>query len=160
MGYDQHYNGSDSGSVAALDWVTQGVEDTLKEVPSSQVILGMPFYTRVWELKPKEGSESAEVTDENSESELYDVSSKTYTMTNAANLVSSFQAKTTWDETCGQNFASWEDNGVIYKVWLEDSKSFEARLPLLDKYSLAGASYWKLGLENKSIWDTIIKYIN
>ena len=160
MGYDQHYNGSDSGSVAALDWVTQGVEDTLKEVPSSQVILGMPFYTRVWELKPKEGSESAEVTDENSESELYNVSSKTYTMTNAANLVSSFQAKTTWDETCGQNFASWEDNGVIYKVWLEDSKSFEARLPLLDKYSLAGASYWKLGLENKSIWDTIIKYIN
>lgn len=44
MGYDEHYAGSsEAGSVASLSWVTQGVSDTLKEVPADQVILGMPF---------------------------------------------------------------------------------------------------------------------
>ena len=56
MGYDEHYAGSpEAGSVASLSWVTQGVSDTLKEVPADQVILGMPFYTRVWEI-PSESS--------------------------------------------------------------------------------------------------------
>ena len=34
MGYDEHYVGSDAGSVASLPWVEQGVEDTLAEVPA------------------------------------------------------------------------------------------------------------------------------
>jgi len=33
MGYDEHYAGSDAGSVSSLSWVKQGVSDTLKEVP-------------------------------------------------------------------------------------------------------------------------------
>lgn len=32
MGYDEHYVGSDAGSVASLPWVEQGVKDTLSEV--------------------------------------------------------------------------------------------------------------------------------
>ena len=30
----------------------------------------------------------------------------------------------------------------------------------MDTYGLAGSSFWKLGMEDSSIWDTIIKYIN
>lgn len=58
MGYDEHYAGSsEAGSVASLSWVTQGVSDTLKEVPADQVILGMPFYTRVWEISSDNSSD-------------------------------------------------------------------------------------------------------
>lgn len=160
MGYDQHYSGSDSGSVAAFDWVSKGVEDTLSEVPASQVILGMPFYTRVWALTPKEDVDSIEVTEDGAESDAYNVSSQVYSMTNAANLVASYEGDKYWDETAKQNFATWENDGTTYKVWLEDADSFEARLALVGEHSLAGASYWKLGLEAGSIWDTIIKYIN
>ncbi len=33
-------------------------------------------------------------------------------------------------------------------------------LKVLQENQLAGGSFWKLGLELPSIWDTIIKYIN
>ena len=48
MGYDEHYVGSDAGSVASLPWVEQGVKDTLAEVPAKRTILAIPFYTRLW----------------------------------------------------------------------------------------------------------------
>lgn len=55
MAYDEHYNGSEeAGSVASLSFVTQAVADTLEEVPAEQVILGIPFYTRLWKLTPNE----------------------------------------------------------------------------------------------------------
>ncbi len=36
----------------------------------------------------------------------------------------------------------------------------EEKLKVLQENQLAGGSFWKLGLELPSIWDTIIKYIN
>lgn len=34
MGYDEHYAGGDeAGSVASIDFVTDGIDGTLKEVP-------------------------------------------------------------------------------------------------------------------------------
>lgn len=49
MAYDEHYAGSEeAGSVASIGFVKEGVANTLKEVPADQLILGMPFYARVW----------------------------------------------------------------------------------------------------------------
>jgi spore germination protein YaaH len=81
-------------------------------------------------------------------------------MTSAANLVSSNNAEKVWLDDCGQFYAEFESDGSTYMVWLEDSSSAEERLRLLDTYSLAGASFWKLGFESSDIWDTVIKYIN
>lgn len=159
MGYDEHYAGSDEGSVASLSWVRQGVEDTLKEVPANQVILGMPFYTRVWSLTPEDnGTEDTEA--EADADTLYEVSSQVYGMRAASNLLNANGATKSWMEDCGQNYAEFKNGDVIYKVWLEDTSSAEARLQLMDEKELAGASFWKLGLETSDIWDTIIKYIN
>ena len=36
MGYDEHYVGSDAGSVASLPWVEQGVQDTIAEAPAAK----------------------------------------------------------------------------------------------------------------------------
>lgn len=157
MGYDEHYAGSkEEGSVASLSWVKQGVTDTLAEVPSDQVILGMPFYTRVWALTPQ-GDTTNE--DESADTD-YDVSSQIYGMRAAETLIASNNATKTWLSDCGQNYAEFKNGNVIYKVWLEDSASAEERLKLVDENKLAGASFWKLGFETSSIWDTIIKYIN
>jgi spore germination protein YaaH len=150
MGYDEHYYGSDAGSVASLSWVTEGVTNTLLEVPADQVILGMPFYTRVWCLTPR--------SDESDTEMLYDVTSEAYGMSAAAKLVTSNNAEKQWLEDCGQYFVEYEKGGLLYRIWLEDSASAEKRLQLLDEYGLAGASFWKLGLETSDIWDTIETY--
>ena len=49
MGYDEHYVGSDAGSVASLPWVEQGVQDTIAEVTRRRELsLLFRFYTRLW----------------------------------------------------------------------------------------------------------------
>ncbi|HML39002.1 MAG TPA: glycosyl hydrolase family 18 protein, partial [Bacillota bacterium] len=49
MTYDEHYGGSpDAGSVASLPWVEEAIKATLKEVPPSKLLLGVPLYTRIW----------------------------------------------------------------------------------------------------------------
>lgn len=157
MGYDEHYAGSEEeGSVASLSWVKQGVDDTLAEVPANQVILGMPFYTRVWSLTPQ-GDGNSE--DDGSEI-IYDIGSQIYGMRAAEMLLASNNATKTWLEDCGQNYAEFKNGNVLYKVWLEDAASAEQRLKLIDENKLAGASFWKLGFETSDVWDTIIKYIN
>lgn len=152
MGYDEHYSGSEeAGSVASLNWVKEGVANTLKEVPADQLILGMPFYTRIWSLTPKD-KEAAETS--------YDLSSKIYGMKAAADVLTTNGATKTWLEDCGQNYAEFQEDGVTYKVWLEDAQSAEARLKVMEENNLAGASFWKLGIETSDVWDTIIKYIH
>ena len=42
----------EAGSVASIGFVNRGVADTLQSVPADQLILGMPFYTRVWSETP------------------------------------------------------------------------------------------------------------
>ena len=49
MGYDEHYVGSDPGSVASLSFEKEGIESTIAEgVPADKIISGVPFYTRLW----------------------------------------------------------------------------------------------------------------
>ena len=154
MGYDEHYAGTDAGSVASLSWVSQGVSDTLKEVPANQLILGMPFYTRVWESPA--GTDNQDASDDTGSSK---VSSKIYGMKAASDLLNTYGAANEWKADCGQNYAEFKDDSNTYQVWLEDSSSMEARLKLMQENKLAGAAFWKLGFETSDIWDTIIKYM-
>ena len=43
---------------------------------------------------------------------------------------------------------------------IENETSLEEKLKVMKQNHLAGAAYWKLGLERPSAWDTIIKYVN
>ena len=157
MGYDEHYAGGDAGSVSSIGWVKQGVADTLTEVPADQIILGMPFYTRVWQLTPKDTS-SKDSSDSNDSS--YDVSSKIYGMRAADALLTENDVPKTWDQESGQNYAEFTSGDSTFKVWLEDANSAEERLKIVKDNKLAGASFWKLGFETSDIWNTIIKYTN
>lgn len=143
MGYDEHYVGSDAGSVASLPWVEQGVKDTLAEVPAKRTILAIPFYTRLW--KTTDGGA---------------LTSEAIGMDQAQQAISDNGAETYWDKATSQNYGTYEGDGATYQIWLEDSKSISEKVKLIPKYKLAGVAEWKLGFENSGIWSVITENLS
>ena len=64
-----------------------------------------------------------------------------------------------WDDSTGTNYAEYTRDGVVYKMWLEDQKSLEEKMKTVSDSKTAGYAFWKLGLEDSSVWDMIIKYM-
>ncbi|MBR4025982.1 MAG: SH3 domain-containing protein [Lachnospiraceae bacterium] len=153
MAYDEHYGQqSGEGSVASLSWTKEAVDNLLAEnVPADQIIFGIPFYTKLWKLTPT----TEEATENN-----YMIAFENLGMNTAKEWMTNNIDEWTWLEDCGQYYGQTVQNGITYKMWLEDTSSLEQRLQLMKEYSLAGAGFWKLGLESKNAWDTIIKFIN
>ncbi|MDE6830478.1 MAG: SH3 domain-containing protein, partial [Lachnospiraceae bacterium] len=173
MGYDEHYAGSPvAGPVSSYNFVKEGIEETIKQVPASKVISGIPFFTRLWEERPKtaeelaaeSGSEDGENKDEAAGSEGADssisVSSEAYDMETAKNKITEAGVELTWDEDAQQNYATWTVGDATYKMWLEDEQSIEPKLKLMKEHKLAGTAAWALGQERAEVWTLIQKYTN
>ena len=143
MGYDEHFAGSEeAGSVASIDFVREGITETLKEVPKEKVINGLPFFTRLW-IESSSG-----------------LTSQAIGMQEAETAVANAGVTASWDEETQQNYAEWTADGNTYKIWLEDEQSLEAKLKVMQEYDLAGAAAWKLGFEKSGIWELISSYVN
>lgn len=150
MTYDEYWASSPvAGSVASLPWVEKGLQGVLEEVPNDKLILGVPFYTRLWkEVKQPDGSVK--------------VSSKAYSMSKAQAWMDERKLKAEPDQQTGQLYVSYTDpkDGATYKMWLEESGSMQKRIELVKKYDLAGVGAWRRGFETDDIWTTIDKGLN
>lgn len=142
MGYDEHYVGSEAGSVASLPWVEQGIQGTLAEVPAERVINAVPFYTRLWRTTGG------------------NVTSEAIGMDQAQQVISENNVETYWDKTTSQNYGKYDIDNSTYQIWIEDSQSIAEKVKLVSKYNLAGVSAWKLGFENSGIWQVISDNLN
>lgn len=139
MAYDQYgVSATKAGTTAGHNWVEANVKKFLgqEEVKAEKLILGIPFYTRVW--KEINGN----------------VISSVVNIGNVNNLIPSNATKT-WDEDLQQYYVEYKKGGATYKIWVEDEKSIEAKLDLVSKYNLGGAAYWEYDRATNSIWNLI-----
>ena len=144
MGYDEHHsNDTEAGSVASLEFVRNGILDTLKEVPAEKTINAVPFYTRVW-IEPFGGG---------------NLTSEVLGMDGASNYIAEKGMDVYWDETAGQNIAILEGDDGMYTIWVEDEQSMAEKMKLVQENQLAGVAEWKLGFERSSIWPVISQYL-
>jgi spore germination protein YaaH len=142
MAYDEHTSGSEeAGSVSSVGFVENGIKDTLEEVPAEQVILGLPFYARVWAVSGDT------------------ISSSAYGMKELSDYLDANGASKVWSETDGQYYAEFVKGDTTYQCWVEDAASLSRKLELMQDNNLAGAAFWKLGFETNEIWTTIDNYL-
>lgn len=142
MGYDEHYQGSEIGSVSTVSWMDSGIENTIKAVgDAKRVINAIPFYTRVW--KTTDGT----------------VESEAVTMKVQNDFIERNNLEPTWDNDTNQYYAEATISGTFYQVWLENADSVEVRLNVMKKYDLGGVASWCLGQETPDIWDVIASYM-
>ncbi|MCR4907240.1 MAG: SH3 domain-containing protein [Lachnospiraceae bacterium] len=138
MSYDE--NISEIGPNASIDFVEEGITATIQDVPKEHVINALPFYTRIWQQKGAETMNTAAGMNE------------------ARNFVSERGGSFTWSDANGCNYAEFESGGAKYYVWLEDDASLETKLKVMDVQGIAGAGFWKLGMEDSGAWDVISRY--
>jgi len=124
------------GSVASLAWVEEGIQLLMKDVPSSKIILAVPFYTREWvtNLKTKEATR-------------YD-----RTMLEAEAILKSRGLDKKWDDEAKQNYVEFVEQDEKHQIWMEDEKSMQERLKIVTKYNLRGTAAWLIGQETPEIW--------
>ncbi len=137
MTYDQYGASSKSaGPNASLEWVDTNVKKIVERdnVESDKVLLGIPFYSRLWKAN---GSK---------------VTSSTLNMSGAKAYLSK-SPKPTWLEEAGQYF--YETSSGNTMLWIEENESISEKLKLIDEYNLGGTAYWMLGYETPDIWKTI-----
>lgn len=150
MTYDEHWRSSPiSGSVASIGWVERGIKGILEEVPAEKLLLGVPFYTRLWIETPSQ-----------KEPNKMDVRSKAISMETAMDILRRNNGIKIWDEEAGQYYTAYIADNKLYKIWFEDSRSIKLKTDLVKKYNLAGVASWRRGFETEDIWPTINNNIN
>ncbi len=142
MGYDQRGAwSSEAGSIAEVSWVEKNINSLINDskIDSSKIILGIPFYTRLWMVKAGDSN----------------ISTKIYTMKDCQNFIKNNDITTVWDEDAGQNYAEYTSGNITYKLWLEDVDSVKRRTEIVNKYNLAGITGWRKGFETSDIFEVI-----
>ena len=142
MGYDQNGPSStEAGTVAGANWVELNIKKFLGQegVESNKLILGIPFYTRLW--KEDDGTLTSSV-----------VNMRSVTIPEGVGK--------TWDEETKQFYIEYEKNGATYKMWIEDEESIKAKLDLVNQYDLAGAGFWSKDRELNTVWSIINEKLN
>lgn len=139
MAYDQHWASSPvAGSVAQITWVENNLNKMLELVPKEKLVLGLPFYTRVWKDEPGKKLKSSAIS-----------------MDTAKKLIKDNNLKVSWDEPSGQFYTEYTKDGINNKMWLEDENSINLKSSLVQKYQLAGAASWSKGREIPEIWSVL-----
>ena len=133
MAYDETWaKSTTAGPVASYPWVRSHTERMLSEVPSQKLILGVPFYMRLWH-------------DRNGYAK-----SETLAMKNTSNYFSNYRDKMTWDDRLKLYYLSIPTASGSDRIWFEDNTSLGLKLDLVKELHLGGFAAWRKGFEDTS----------
>ena len=147
MGYDEHYAGSDAGSVASLSWFKHAVDISLKKCGPEQIIMGIPFYTRLWKEAPDGDTVKAYVI-------------KTMNMKEQDDYIASSGLEGKWLEKEGQYYYEYEVEDGRFRLWAEDKKSLALKAMVIGEKDLGGTAAWMLGGDPEGTWMIVKAAVN
>jgi spore germination protein YaaH len=141
MTYEQHTHRTTPGPVAGIPWMEKALVFVLRDVPPEKISLGIPFFSNYWHPYAR-GDETH-------------VWGRGLDYAEAHGLAERHHAKVTWDDEEKVTIVRYNNDDLYEYIYLEDAKSFKAKLDLLHKYKLRGISVWRLGHEDPEVWNVL-----
>lgn len=125
MTYEWGYTYSMPMSVQPIEEVRKVLSYAITEIPSGKILMGMPNYGYDWTLPYTRGTAARSIG-----------------FAAATELANSRNAEILFDEKTQTPYFYYTENGTRHVVWFDDPRSIDAKLRLVDEFSLAGASWW------------------
>lgn len=144
MSYAQHTRRTPPGPQAGLPWMREVVDYFLKFMGPEKLSLGIPLWGEHWFTRY-----------DNSIPERARSWSETVSWTWGSGLAQRNGARLEWDSVQAVTWGSYENGGTFEWLFLEDVRSFQAKLTLAKEKKLRGFSAWVLGPEDQRIWDAL-----
>lgn len=128
MTYEWGYVYGEPMAISPLREVEFVISYAVTRIPSNKILMGMPNYAYDWMIPYTPGT-----------------SATTITNTRALEIALERGATIQFDPSAQAPFFNYtDDSGKNHVVWFDDARSINARLDLVNKYNLAGVSYWTI----------------
>ncbi|MFC4210002.1 glycosyltransferase [Pedobacter lithocola] len=135
MAYDQHTEGSNAGDVSHQEWVEEKLDDICSKMDANKVILALACYGYDWPEK----SVGTPITYETAITTAVNYKSRINYDSGSANL----------------NFSYKDGSGINHKVYFTDAATNFNLIRKADDWDIAGIALWRLGSEDKRLWQFI-----
>lgn len=141
MGYDQHWSTDPvPGPVTSLSWLKENLQEYIRTgIPPEKLILGLPAYTRVWEL----------------DQQGHVVKNPAMPVQSIENALEQNHRTLTWNPRLGEYYTAYTVDNIQYKIWLPTEKSYVLYLGLVSQFHLAGTAVWNLNQIQSDYWNKI-----
>lgn len=146
MAYPEH-DGSHPGPLASYPWVKQVVEHVLLYVPPDKLSLGLPTYQTDWGKRRVKVSIIRRVG-----RRIRRIVRWVLRMESHNGPADHGDYTLHWDPVLKSSYRLYWRRHQRHVVWIEDERSFAAKLQLVSAYHLRGFSVWRIGLEDPHIW--------
>jgi spore germination protein YaaH/peptidoglycan/xylan/chitin deacetylase (PgdA/CDA1 family) len=144
MAYDQHSEEDAPGPVAALDWSTKVLVDSIKVIPRSKLVLGIGAFGYDWTVGKRQAQ------DINYQQAM--LLARDYGPNDGSGRAIRFDA-----DSLNPRLEYFDEQGKNHKVWFLDGVTAFNQWSLAQKAGIRGAAVWMLGSEDPSIWSVLGK---
>jgi cellulose synthase/poly-beta-1,6-N-acetylglucosamine synthase-like glycosyltransferase/spore germination protein YaaH/peptidoglycan/xylan/chitin deacetylase (PgdA/CDA1 family) len=137
MNYDQHWQTSPPGPIAAHDWFVENLRQVMEVVPAQKIVVGVANYAYDWAEVPK-----------NTENSAQEFSVQTA-------LLHAYESETQveFDQaSLNPHYSYSDEQDHVHQVWMLDAVTAYNELRASDRLGVQGTALWRLGSSDSSLW--------
>ncbi|HWQ72228.1 MAG TPA: glycosyl hydrolase family 18 protein, partial [Desulfitobacteriaceae bacterium] len=138
MTYDEHGMGTTQGPIASHHWVDKVIKYAIGKIPKEKIVMGLPVYSFDW------GSNKPNMPAYLSYAQSLEQAKK-------------YGVEVLYNEGEQVPHYSYTAGGIRHEVYLENAKSLGIKLDYAKKHQLHGVAIWRLGMEDPTMWDNVLK---
>lgn len=132
--YEEHHEEGEPGPIASFNWMKESLDSL--PVPSSKRIISLGTYGYDWTV----GSSSP---------------AKSLTFNQVMMLADRYNLNVEWDQASSNPYLRYKKGNEEHIIWFLDAPAFYNQLRLVRQYGAEGIAFWRLGSEDKAIWDLL-----